>query len=179
MGRDRDRHGPPRRQSRLLSDLGPPRPQTLLPFLDAGEAIVCDCKSGISGAGKKSDLAFSFSELSGNVVAYAAGTHRHEPEMRQQLGLPLEAPFVFVPHLIPAVRGIFSTIHVGFGAALTSNDLGEIYGRAYAASPLVDVLPAGVLPDLGSVVGTPRAAIGFAILRADGAPSSHVFSTIS
>ena len=136
----------------------------LLPFLDPAEAIVCDCKSGTSGAGKKGDVAFSFSELSGNVRAYGAGTHRHEPEMRQQLGLPREAAFVFVPHLIPAVRGIYSTIHVGFGAALTETRIGEIFAGAYADCPLIDVLPPGVLPDLNRVVGTPRAAIGFALL---------------
>ena len=76
--------------------------------------MICDSKSGVSGAGKKSDLAYSFAELSGNFKAYGVGTHRHEPEMRQELGIAADAPFVFVPHLLPAVRGILSTIHVAF-----------------------------------------------------------------
>ena len=136
----------------------------VLPLLDGTQPIVCDCKSGTSGAGRRSDLAFSFSELAGNLRAYGAGTHRHEPEMRQQLGLPDDAPFVFVPHVLPTVRGILSTVHVGFPRPVGADELARAYAEAYAAAPLVDVLPAGTLPDLNDVVGTPRAAIGFALL---------------
>jgi N-acetyl-gamma-glutamyl-phosphate reductase len=136
----------------------------ILPLLDADASIVCDCKSGASGAGRKSDHAFSFTELSGNLRAYGAGTHRHEPEMRQQLGLPGEADFVFVPHLIPAVRGILSTIHVAFSRPVAAEELSAAYADAYDSHAFVDVCPAGALPDLNAVVGTPRAAIGFALL---------------
>lgn len=136
----------------------------LAPLLDEAQAVVCDCKSGSSGAGRRGDVDFSFSELAGNLRAYAAGTHRHEPEMRQQLGLAKEAPFVFVPHLLPTVRGILSTMHVGFARATDADELGRLYAEAYGASPLVDVWPAGRLPDLNAVVGTPRAAIGYALL---------------
>src|SRR5262249_24492692 len=86
----------------------------VLHILDEPQPIVCDCKSGTSGAGRRADVAFSFSELAGKLRAYGAGTHRHEPEMREQLGLPGGAPFVFVPHVLPTVRGILSTVHVGF-----------------------------------------------------------------
>ncbi len=133
-------------------------------LLDPTQAVVCDCKSGSSGAGRRSDLALSFSEVAGNLRAYGAGTHRHEPEMRQQLGLAEGAPFVFVPHLLPAVRGILSTMHVGFARPVDAEELGRLYADAYGASPLVDVWPAGTLPDLNAVVGTPRAAIGFTLL---------------
>ncbi|MEX0879177.1 MAG: N-acetyl-gamma-glutamyl-phosphate reductase [Thermoanaerobaculia bacterium] len=136
----------------------------LAPLLDGAQAVVCDCKSGSSGAGRRGDVDFSFSELAGNVRAYGAGTHRHEPEMRQQLGLAEETPFVFVPHLLPTVRGILSTMHVGFARATDADELGRLYAEAYGASPLVDVWPAGRLPDLNAVVGTPRAAIGYALL---------------
>jgi N-acetyl-gamma-glutamyl-phosphate reductase len=136
----------------------------VLPLLDEAQPIVCDCKSGTSGAGRRADLAFSFSELAGNLRAYGAGTHRHEPEMRQQLGLPDGAPFVFVPHVLPTVRGILSTMHVGFPRPVGADELARAYEAAYAASPFVEVLPAGTLPDLNEVVGTPRAAIGFALL---------------
>jgi N-acetyl-gamma-glutamyl-phosphate reductase len=136
----------------------------ILALLDPDAAVVCDCKSGVSGAGKKSELAFSFTELSGNFKAYGAGTHRHEPEMRQQLGLEEDAAFVFVPHLLPAVRGILSTIHVAFPQPVTDADLAAAFAAAYDGHDFVDVYPAGALPDLNAVVGTPRAAIGFSVL---------------
>jgi N-acetyl-gamma-glutamyl-phosphate reductase len=132
-------------------------------LLDPAQPVVCDAKSGVSGAGKKSDVAYSFAELSGNFKAYGVGTHRHEPEMRQELGLAADAPFVFVPHLLPAVRGILSTIHVSFPSALSAEALAAAYG-VYAKTPFVRVRPAGELPQLSDVVGTPRCDIGFALL---------------
>jgi N-acetyl-gamma-glutamyl-phosphate reductase len=131
----------------------------------AGAPVICDSKSGVSGAGKRSDLAFSFCELAGNFKAYGVGVHRHEPEMRAELGFPADAPFVFVPHLLPVVRGILSTIHVTFTRPLEAPELLELYETAYGGSPFVHVLPPPELPDLASVVGTPRAEIGFALLQ--------------
>ena len=136
----------------------------ILSLLDPDEPVVCDCKSGVSGAGKKTDLAYSFAELAGNLKAYGAGTHRHEPEMRQQLRLGNDAPFVFVPHLLPAVRGILSTIHVAFARPVSADELSSAYAASYAPHAFIHLLPAGSLPDLNAVVGTPRAAIGFCLL---------------
>ncbi len=135
----------------------------LLSLLEPGAPVIADSKSGVSGAGKKSDLAFSFSELAGNFKAYGVGSHRHEPEMRQELGLSGDAPFVFVPHLLPVVRGILSTLHVAFRAGVSPADVASAYAR-YEDAPFVSVRPAGDLPDLSCVVGTPRAEIGFALL---------------
>ncbi|MDL2716889.1 MAG: N-acetyl-gamma-glutamyl-phosphate reductase [Acidobacteriota bacterium] len=135
----------------------------LLALLAPGEAVVCDSKSGVSGAGKKSDVAYSFSELDGNFKAYGVGVHRHEPEMRQELGLSHEAPFVFVPHLLPVVRGILTTLHVTFRAGVGAADVAAAFAR-YDGQPFVRVRPAGELPELRDVVGTPRADIGFALL---------------
>ncbi|MCM3876534.1 MAG: N-acetyl-gamma-glutamyl-phosphate reductase [Thermoanaerobaculia bacterium] len=137
----------------------------VLGLLAPGEPVVCDSVSGVSGAGKKSDLAYSFSELDGNFKAYGVGVHRHEPEMRQDLGLSPEAPFVFVPHLLPTVRGILSTLHVAFARPQTPEALTAAFARAYLATPFVRVRPAGELPELRDVVGTPRAEIGFALLH--------------
>jgi N-acetyl-gamma-glutamyl-phosphate reductase len=135
----------------------------LAPLLEPAQGVVCDCKSGVSGAGKKSDVAYSFAELSGNVRAYGVGVHRHEPEMRQELGLGGEVPFVFVPHLLPAVRGILSTIHVTFARPVTPDALAAAYA-VYAGAPFVGLRPAGELPEMKDVVGTPRAEIGFTVL---------------
>ena len=139
------------------------RPITYL--IDRTQAVICDSKSGVSGAGKKSDLAFSFSELFGNFKAYGVGTHRHEPEIRQGLHLGDRATLVFVPHLLPTVRGILSTIHVGFTRAITAEEMTQIYTAAYGSAPFVRVLPAGQLPELKSVVGKPHAEIGFTLLQ--------------
>ena len=136
----------------------------VLSLLAPGEAVLCDCKSGVSGAGKRSDVAYSFSELDGNFKAYGVGVHRHEPEMRQALGLSGDAPFVFVPHLLPVVRGILSTLYVAFARPQAPEDLAAAFARAYPAAPFVRVRPAGELPELRDVVGTPRAEIGFALL---------------
>jgi N-acetyl-gamma-glutamyl-phosphate reductase len=138
----------------------------ILPLLEPEAPVVADCKSGVSGAGKKADLAFSFSELAGNFRAYGVGSHRHEPEMRQELGFSPDAAFVFVPHLLPVVRGILSTLHVTFRGGVSAADVAGAYAR-YAGMPFVQVRPPGDLPDLASVVGTPRAEIGFALLRGD------------
>ncbi len=136
----------------------------LAAHLDPAQPVICDCASGVSGAGKRSELPYSFAELSGNFRAYGVGVHRHEPEMRQELSLPAGTAFVFVPHLLPAVRGILSTIHVAFPEPVSPARLSELYAAAYGATPFVKVRPAGELPELKDVVGTPRDEIGFALL---------------
>ena len=139
------------------------RPLTYL--LDRAQPVICDSKSGVSGAGKKSDVAFSFSELFGNFKAYGVGEHRHEPEIRQGLHLGEKATLVFVPHLLPTVRGILSTMHVGFVNPVSAEELTAMYADAYANAPFVRVLKAGKLPELKNVVNTPYAEIGFTLLQ--------------
>jgi N-acetyl-gamma-glutamyl-phosphate reductase len=139
------------------------RPLTYL--LDRTQPVICDSKSGVSGAGKKADVAYSFSELFGNFKAYGIGQHRHEPEIRQGLHLGERASLVFVPHLLPIVRGIYSTMHVAFTSAVTAEELTELYAESYADAPFVRILPAGQIPELKSVVNTPYAEIGFQLLQ--------------
>ncbi len=139
------------------------RPLTYL--IDRAQPIICDAKSGVSGAGKKSDVAWSFAEVAGNFKAYSVGNHRHEPEIRTGLHLGDRAPLVFVPHLLPTIRGILSTMHIAFTNPITADEMTEIYKTAYANAPFVRVLPAGSLPELKNVVNTPRAEIGFTLLQ--------------
>jgi N-acetyl-gamma-glutamyl-phosphate reductase len=139
------------------------RPLTYL--LDRTQPVICDSKSGVSGAGKKADVAYSFSELFGNFKAYGIGQHRHEPEIRQGLHLGERASLVFVPHLLPIVRGIYSTMHVAFTSAVSAEELTELYAESYANAPFVRMLPAGQIPELKSVVNTPYAEIGFQLLQ--------------
>ncbi|HET7435194.1 MAG TPA: N-acetyl-gamma-glutamyl-phosphate reductase [Thermoanaerobaculia bacterium] len=139
------------------------RPLTYL--IDRTQPVICDSKSGVSGAGKRSELAYSFTELFGNFKAYGVGTHRHEPEIRQGLHLGERTTLVFVPHLIPTPRGIYSTMHVGFTQPLSADELSHVYADAYADKPFVRVLKAGLLPELKNVVNTPRCEIGFQLLQ--------------
>jgi N-acetyl-gamma-glutamyl-phosphate reductase len=139
------------------------RPLTYL--LDRTQPLICDSKSGVSGAGKKADVAYSFSELFGNFKAYGIGQHRHEPEIRQGLHLGERASLVFVPHLLPVVRGIYSTMHIAFTSAVSAEELTELYAESYANAPFVRILPGGQIPELKSVVNTPYAEIGFQLLQ--------------
>jgi len=139
------------------------RPLTYI--IDRDQPVICDSKSGVSGAGKKSDLAWSFAELYGNFKAYGVGQHRHEPEIRQGLRLGDRTALVFVPHLLPTLRGILSTMHVGFTRTVTASEIADQYTRAYESSAFVRVLPAGQLPELKNVVNTPRCEIGFTLLQ--------------
>jgi len=139
------------------------RPLTYI--IDRTQPVIVDSKSGVSGAGKKADVAYSFVELSGNFKAYGVGHHRHEPEIRQELHLGERTTLVFVPHLLPTPRGIYSTMHVGFTNPVTSEELSRIYADAYAKQPFVRVRPPGKLPELKDVVNTPYAEIGFTLLQ--------------
>ena len=139
------------------------RPLTYL--IDRTQPVIVDSKSGVSGAGKKSDVAYSFTELFGNFKAYGIGHHRHEPEIRQGLHLGERTTLVFVPHLLPTVRGIYSTMHVGFTEPVSNEELSALYAETYKDKPFVRVLPAGQTPELKSVVNTPYAEIGFTLLQ--------------
>ena len=134
-------------------------------LIDREQPVIIDAKSGVSGAGKKSDLAYSFAELFGNFKAYGVGSHRHEPEIRQGLHLGDRATLVFVPHLLPTVRGILSTMHVAFTHAVSDEELTQIYAKTYAGKPFVRILEPGQLPELKDVVNTPRADIGWRLLQ--------------
>jgi N-acetyl-gamma-glutamyl-phosphate reductase len=133
--------------------------------IDRTQPVIVDAKSGVSGAGKKADVAYSFTELFGNFKAYGIGHHKHEPEIRQGLHLGERTAFVFVPHLLPTDRGIYSTMHVAFMQPMSNDDLAAIYAEAYGNAPLVRVLAPGVMPELKSVVNTPYAEIGFQVLH--------------
>ncbi len=130
----------------------------------ATEATIADCKSGVTGAGKRAELAYSFTELAGNFKVYGQKGHRHEPEIRRAIGWGDARPFVFVPHLLPVPRGILSTLHVPFRQPVDEATLAAAFDGAYGRSPFVGVRPAGELPELNDVVGTPRCELGFHLL---------------
>jgi N-acetyl-gamma-glutamyl-phosphate reductase len=145
-------------------------------IIDRTQPVIIDAASGVSGAGKKADLAYSFTELFGNVKAYGVGHHRHDPEIRQALHLGQRTTLVFVPHLLPVDRGIYSTIHLAFTQPVTADEIRQRFHEAYAAAPFVRVLEPGQVPQLRDVVHTPYAEIGFTLLQ--GGRRAVVFSVI-
>ncbi len=126
-----------------------------LPLLEAGivdtQHLIADCKSGVSGAGRKAELSLTFSEASDNFAAYAVSGHRHLPEIVQGLNRASKEPIrlVFTPHLTPIIRGIFATLYATLRDP--EADLQALYEKRYAGEPFVDVMPAGSLPDTRSV----------------------------
>jgi len=130
----------------------------LLPVLKAGivetDTLIADSKSGVSGAGRKSVIANLHAEVAESFKAYAVPGHRHLPEICQALESVVneDLSLTFIPHLVPMIRGIHSTIY----AALHDQNanLQEIYLEYYQDEPFVDVMPAGSHPETRSVRGT-------------------------
>jgi len=128
-----------------------------MPLLRAGvvatEALIADCKSGVSGAGRKAEIPALMAEAADNFKAYGVPGHRHLPEIRQGLAAMAAKPvgLTFVPHLTPLIRGIHATLY----ARLTdpSVDLQSLFEQTYAGESFVDVLPAGSHPETRSVRG--------------------------
>jgi N-acetyl-gamma-glutamyl-phosphate reductase len=130
----------------------------LLPLLEANcihtDSIIADCKSGVSGAGRKASLGTSLCEVSESVKAYAVPGHRHLPEIKQGLKAirGADVDIVFVPHLMPMLRGIHATVYArlnGEGAL----DFQQLFEKRYENEAFVDVLPAGSHPETRSVKG--------------------------
>lgn len=137
----------------------------LKPLVDAGwidtsRGIVCDAKSGVSGAGKAPTAKTHFMHAADNLSAYAIFTHRHTGELLEQLNLASDQ-IVFTPHLLPIPRGILSTIYVWFAEPRKAADVEAVYRKFFADSPLVRVFPAGHLPQIQYSVHTSYCDIGF------------------
>jgi len=126
-----------------------------LPLVEAGlvdtQHLIADCKSGVSGAGRKGELNLIFPEAGDNFAAYGVKGHRHLPEIVQGLNRASPAPvkLAFTPHLVPMIRGILATLYAPLQSA--DVDLQSLYEKRYAGEPFVDVMPAGSLPDTRSV----------------------------
>jgi N-acetyl-gamma-glutamyl-phosphate reductase len=116
------------------------------------DSIIADCKSGASGAGRKAELHLLLAEASDNFKAYGVSGHRHHPEMAQQLAAMAGRPvgLTFVPHLVPMVRGILSTLYVRLKGA-AGEDVQALFEARYRDEPFVDVMPFGSHPETRSV----------------------------
>lgn len=129
-----------------------------LPLLEAGvidaDDLIASSASGVSGAGRQAKLNNLFTEASDSIKAYGAHGHRHLPETEQGLtdiaGKPVK--LTFVPHLLPIIRGIHSTLYANLTDPTV--DVQALFEQRYAGEPFVDVLPSGSYPETRSVRGS-------------------------
>lgn len=135
----------------------------LMPLLEplAGDLVdehsfIADCKSGVSGAGRKAEVHTLLAEASDNFKAYGVSGHRHLPEIVQGLRAIAKRPvsLVFTPHLVPMIRGIHSTIYVTLKPSALDYDFQSLYEKRFAGEPFVDVMPPGSTPETRSVRGS-------------------------
>ena len=136
------------------------RPLITAQVADRSRGIICDAKSGVSGAGRKASLETSFCEVTANFSAYGLMEHRHIPEILQNSGLG-EREFTFTAHLLPIDRGILETIYVRTQRVEQPVDLLAIYEEHYADEPFVRLYAPGRVPDLRAVQRTNFCDIGF------------------
>ena len=137
----------------------------LAPLLQAGlvdlhRGIVCDSKSGVSGAGKAATARTHFMYAADNLAAYAVFGHRHTGELLEQLRLTGDQ-IQFTPHLLPIPRGILSTIYLRLQHPSTREQLSTLYGEFFRTSPMVRVRRPGDLPEIQHVVRTSFCDLGF------------------
>ncbi|HEY6445081.1 MAG TPA: N-acetyl-gamma-glutamyl-phosphate reductase [Acidobacteriaceae bacterium] len=138
----------------------PLKPLVSAGWLDLDCGIVCDAKSGVSGAGKAPTAKTHFMHAADNLSAYGVFSHRHTGELLEQLGLAAEQ-IVFTPHLLPIPRGILSTLYVRFTERRDAAEVEALFRQFFAESPLVRVFPAGKLPQIQYSVRTNYCDIGF------------------
>jgi len=169
--------------SRLVANPGCYPTSVLLPLiplirnglLEPRSEIISDSKSGVTGAGRNAKVEILFSEVSENFRAYNPTSHRHVPEICQELGWDI-GHFTFVPHLLPVTRGILSTIYVRFGAPVSSEQLEEVYRRCYVSKPFIRILGSSQLPEIRAVNHTNFCDIGWQVVR--GGRRAIVFSAL-
>ena len=130
-----------------------------------GERVIIDSMSGISGAGRKTNLTYQFVEANENITPYNVGhRHRHIAEMEQVLGAANGGErshrFLFTPHLVPVNRGILSTMYIDVPAGVTEESIRELYAENYAGEPFIHLLVPGEQASLAHTVNTNRCAIG-------------------
>jgi len=126
------------------------------------DSVIIDAISGVSGAGRKADLPLHYSEINESLKAYGVGTHRHTPEIEQELSrlAGREVTVSFTPHLAPLTRGILTTITASLQSQRRAADLLPLYRKYYHAAPFVRVLAEKQLPETKHVLHSNFCDIG-------------------
>lgn len=127
--------------------------------------LIIDAKSGTSGAGRGAKVANLYCEVNENIKAYAVGSHRHTPEIEEQLGYAANetVKLSFTPHLVPMNRGILVTEYASLKKEVTKAEVREIYETYYGKEPFIRILDDGVCPETKWVEGSNYVDIGFQI----------------
>ncbi len=142
---------------------------TMMPLLKAGvidkNSVIIDAKSGVSGAGRTLNLGVHFNECNESVKAYKVASHRHTPEIEQELSeiAGAEIKLTFTPHLIPMNRGILVTAYANLNDNLTVEEIEQIYQKYYGNEYFIRLLNSGLQPETRWVKGSNFCDIGFAL----------------
>lgn len=132
-------------------------PLALVPALEAGlieaEGIIADCKSGVTGAGRKPTQSNHYPELNESFTAYKVANHRHTPEIEQTLSKIAgeKLKLTFVPHLLPINRGILATCYAKLKPGVTEEQLWDVYHARYDGEFFVRLLPKGQVANVKNV----------------------------
>jgi N-acetyl-gamma-glutamyl-phosphate reductase len=129
--------------------------------VDLQHGIICDAKSGVSGAGKAPTAKTHFMNAADNLSAYSVFGHRHTGELLEQLGLKA-SEIIFTPHLLPIPRGIFSTVYLNLRTKTEPDEIDTCYRNFYANSPMVR-WSGTRLPEIQYSVRTNYCDLGFAL----------------
>jgi N-acetyl-gamma-glutamyl-phosphate reductase len=129
-------------------------------LVDTTRGVVCDCKSGVSGAGKKPTQKTHFVEAADNFSAYSVFGHRHTGEILEQAGLHADE-LIFTPHLLPIPRGILSTIYLGLTRPVTPNEIEAVLRDFYGDAHWIRIYGHGKLPQIQYSLRTNYCDVGF------------------
>lgn len=129
------------------------------------DTIIIDAKSGTSGAGRGAKVANLYCEVNESIKAYGVGTHRHTPEIEEQLGYACgkDVKLIFTPHLVPMNRGILVTAYADLAKDVTYEDIKAVYDKYYADETFVRVLDKDVCPETRWVEGSNYVDVNFKI----------------
>ena len=129
------------------------------------DTLIVDAKSGTSGAGRGAKVQNLFCEVNENMKAYGVTTHRHTPEIEEQLGYAAGKPVMinFTPHLVPMNRGILATEYASLTEDVTAEEVKKIYQKYYGEEYFIRLLEPGVCPETKWVEGSNYVDIGFQI----------------
>jgi N-acetyl-gamma-glutamyl-phosphate reductase len=140
---------------------------SLAPLLGAGLVapgpVLIDSKSGVSGAGRAPTATVHHARIEGSVHPYRVGRHQHTPELERILSQAAggeAVPVTFVPHLVPAVRGVLTTSYAKAVPGATQDRVQDAFVEAYAGAPFVRVTQPGDLPDPKRVAGSNVCEVG-------------------
>lgn len=142
---------------------------SIYPLLKEGlidpSTVIIDAKSGTSGAGRGAKVDNLFCEVNENIKAYGVATHRHTPEIEQELSLAAGEPMTisFTPHLVPMQRGILVTAYASLKKEVTWEEVKAVYDRYYDKERFVRVLDQDVCPQTRWVEGSNYVDVGFKI----------------